>query len=250
MLEAIQWECENLMYHQKPALEPGQDVRTLATYTIPEAASFLSIDPWTLFSWYTEKNPLLTPSGWYGESRRFALLSFRDLEEAYKLHLLRTKHGKSMQYLRDAIADARIRSGSEHPLADCNFILLKYLALDIPARGRKSRKVVPLGSSEQSLYIPEVADTWGKRIVFDKSGRGKQMFPWRFAEKDDESRPVSIDPQVMSGRLVVTGTRIPVIILRKRILNGETLERVADDYGLNPDTVRKALLHFDKQVQR
>jgi hypothetical protein len=34
---------------------------------------------------------VLKPSGWYGDVQAFALLSFENLEEAYKVHLLRTQ---------------------------------------------------------------------------------------------------------------------------------------------------------------
>ena len=47
--------------------------------------------------------------------------------------------------------------------------------------------------------MSEVADLFGERIV-----KGKFIFPWRFAATDHESRPVSMNPNIMSGRLVVT----------------------------------------------
>lgn len=239
------------MFRNKPAREPGQDIRTFPTYTIPEAAEYLAIDGWTLLSWYSKRDPILRPSGWYGEDKAFALLSFRDLEEAYKLHLLRTKHRYSMQYLQKALNDARQRTKSDHPLVDLKLIAFNYLAWDKPARGKSSRKMVPLGfDGLKSLYIPEVVDAWGKRIVVDRQGITRRIFPWRHAKEDDASRPVSIDPDVLSGRLVVTGTRIPVRVLQKRAAGGESAQRIAKDYGISADTVVKALIHFDQKTQR
>lgn len=238
-----------MLYRNKPTRQPGQELDTLPTYTIPEAAEYLAIDPWKLLDWYSKRDAVLKPSGWYGEAQAFALLSFRDLVEAYKVYLLRTKFGYSMQYIRRALVEARLESKSDHPLIAEKLIAFDCLALYKRAKGRRKRHVIALGS-ERPLYIPEVVDTWGKRIVADSKGRTKQIFPWRFAETDDESRPVSIQPDVMSGRLVVTGTRIPVNVLAKRKKDGETVKDIAKDYGLDPRLVEKALLHFDQKASR
>ncbi len=252
MLSAVlRCDCEICMLRNKPTRQPGETLYTFPSQTIPEAAASLGIDPWTLYNWYSKREPLLTPSSWYGEDNHIALLSFRDVEEAYKLHLLRTKYGQTMQYLVKAIAEARKMSGSEHPLIDCKLVVFNYLAWDKPARGGVTRKMLPLGFSDtKSQLIPEVVDTWGRRIVADRSGKTVRIHPWRNAHDDDASRPVSIDPEVLSGRLVITGTRIPVRVLSKRSLDGESIENIAKDYGIEPDIVVKALIHFDQKTQR
>jgi len=241
-----------MLYKHKPALKSGQDLRTLPTYTIPEAAEYLAIDAWTLLDWYSKREPVLKPSGWYGEAEAFALLSFENLDEAYKVYLLRTKYHYSMQYLRKALADARRESGSDHPLIDpqCRIYVFDHLALETKARRgiQRPHKMIPLGARHKPFYIGEVVKTWGTRIIEDSKGRTKQIFPWRFAAKDEQSRPVSLQPDVMSGRLVVTGTRIPVRVLANRVSAGETPEELAKDYGISPELIEKALVHFDPQT--
>ena len=245
------WECENQMFHHKPTRKPRQDVRNLPTYTIPEAAGILAINRWTLSDWYEGQFPLLKASGTYQDNGNMKLLSFRDLEEAYKVHLLRTKFGKSMQYLQSALVDLREETGSEHPLLDNKLLVFKYLALDKPAHGKKPRRMIPLGTPVQmTLYIPDVIETWGKRIVEDSAGKAEQIFPWRDAETDDISRPVSINADVLSGRLVVTGTRVPVAVLAGYYSSGRTVEQIAELYRLNVDTVRKALQHLELERQK
>jgi uncharacterized protein (DUF433 family) len=241
-------ECEDSMYKNKPTREPGQDIRTLPTYTIPEAAEYLGFDTWMLFDWYSGPDPVLKPSGYYSGGP-MALLSFEDIEEAYKLYMLRTKFGYSMQYLRKALADARQKSKSDHPLIDHKIVAFTYLALYC-REGRKGETVVALGPKQMSLYIAEVVDTWGKRIIADRKGRTRQIFPWRYAHDDDRSRPVSLDPDVLSGRLVVTGTRIPVRVLKSRRDSGDSVEAIAKDYGISAGTVEKALIHFDPKTPR
>jgi uncharacterized protein (DUF433 family) len=223
----------------KPIRQVGQDIRTLPTYTIPEAAVFLAISQRKLFDWYEGQNPVLKPSGYYN---KIALLSFRDLEEAYKVHLLRSKERLSLQYLRRAMTHARKEYGSEHPLIDRDIRVLDMLVMSIPGSGRRPRRAVPLGSPGTATYIPEVVRVWAQRIVSKRDRT--QIFPWRFFNTDEQSRPVSLDPEVMSGRLVVTGTRIPVDILRRRRLSGETPRQLAHDYGIGVDLVQKALLHI------
>jgi uncharacterized protein (DUF433 family) len=240
-------ECEDSMFQNKPTRGPRQDVRTLPTYTIPEAAVCLAINRWTLSAWYDGSDPLLKPSGTYQNKGNIKLLSFRDLEEAFKVHLLRTKFQKSMQYLQKALVDARKKTKSEHPLLDDKMLVFDYLALDIPAKGKTPRQMIPLGTPVQmSLYIPDVLETWGKRIVEDGEGKAEQIFPWAEAATDDVSRPVSITPNVLSGRLVVTGTRIPVDVLEGYLASGRTVEQIAALYRLDVDMVRKALRHIER----
>ncbi len=243
------FECPDFVYRNKPIRAAGQDISTLPTYTIPEAAAFLAISPRTLFDWYAGPTPVLKASGEY--SGRFSLLSFRDLEEAYKVHILRSRDRLSLQYLRKAMTEAREDYATGHPLIDRARDLAVFfdkkknkLVMSLPGRGRRPRRSIALASPETAAYIPEVVKTWGRRIVKDRRGR-TQIFPWRFFKSDELSRPVTLDPEVMSGRLVVSGTRIPVSTLWKRKLAGEVPERIAEDYRIDADLVKKALMHVD-----
>jgi uncharacterized protein (DUF433 family) len=200
--------------------------------------------------WYDGSSPLLNASATYQNNGNIKLLSFRDLEEAYKVHLLRNKLGKSMQYLQDALVDARKLSKSEHPLLDCKMLVFKRLALELPATKKKPLRMVALGEPQMSLYIPDVIETWGKRIVEDDKGKATQIFPWKRDDTDDESRPVSISADVLSGRLVVTGTRIPVGVLAAYSDAGRSVEQIAELYKLDVETVRKALEHIGPELQK
>lgn len=53
-----------------------------------------------------------------------------------------------------------------------------------------------------------------------------------------------MNPEIMSGRLVVIGTRIPVGVILESKRSGESNVEIARDYGLNPDTIEKALIHI------
>jgi uncharacterized protein (DUF433 family) len=231
------------VFHKKPIRQPKQSLAELPTYTIPEAAVFLGMSERRLQDWYSGESPILKASGHIGN---VLLLSFRDLEEAYKVYLLRSKHSKSLQYLRKAMSDARAKTGSEHPLLTHDIDVMKRLALIIPGRGRRKRRAITLGDPSVPDYIPEVVKSWGIRI----SKTRDEIFPWRYASNDDTSTPVSLNPEVMSGRLVLSGTRIPVNMLWGRMKSGEKIEDIADDYRIDAKQVRQALAHVDKALPK
>jgi uncharacterized protein (DUF433 family) len=110
---------------------------------------------------------------------------------------------------------------------------------DKPARGNNPRTITSLGQKPGQLSIKEVADMFSERIE-----PGEFIYPWRFASTDHQSRPVSMNPNIMSGRLVVVGTRIPVNTLLGSKRAGETIQQIANDYNLDPDLVEKALIHI------
>jgi uncharacterized protein (DUF433 family) len=226
------------MLKNKPSRRPGQDLRTVPTYTIPEAAEFLAIRPRTMFSWYEGNEPILKASAVCGSIH---LLSYRDIEEAYRVYLLRERFQFSLQFLERSMRNARKMFRSQHPLqrADAVKECLQDLVYDKPARGNNPRTITSLGQKPGQLSIKEVADMFSERIE-----PGEFIYPWRFASTDHQSRPVSMNPNIMSGRLVVVGTRIPVNTLLGSKRAGETIQQIANDYNLDPDLVEKALIHI------
>lgn len=229
-----------LLLRNKPARRPGQDIRSVPTYTIPEAARFLAIPRRTLASWYEGDEPILKASGNYG---LFAmLLSYRDIEEAYRVYLLRERFDLSFQFIRRSMRNARRLFRSQHPLqrADAVKGFLRDLVYDKPARGPHPRTVTSLGRKPGQEVIEEVANLFAERME-----TGKVIFPWRFAARDHQSRPVSMNPRIMSGRLVVAGTRVPVDTLVAQKRAGFSVAEIAKDYDLDRSVVEKALTHID-----
>jgi uncharacterized protein (DUF433 family) len=226
------------MLKNKPIRRRGEDLRDLPTYTIPEAASFLAISQRTLSSWYTGSQPVLLASGRYGD---MYLLSYRDLEEAYRVHLLRGRYGFSFQKIRLALCNARTMFRSRHPLQRAEAVknCFSDLVYDRPARGKTPRTITSLCEHPGQQFVTEVVDLFGERIV-----AGEFIYPWRFAAEDRQSRPVSMNPHIMSGRLMVSGTRIPVSTLAARKRSGSSFQEMASDYGLNVEGVCQALAHL------
>jgi uncharacterized protein (DUF433 family) len=222
----------------KPIRKPGQDIRQLPTYTIPEAAAFLAIKARTLFSWYGGEDPILKASGNCGSIH---LLSYRDIEEAYRVHLLREKYNFSFQFLRQSMRNARKMFRSQHPLQRVDAVkeCLHDLVYEKPKRGKNPRTITSIGRKPGQQMLKEVADLFAERIDPDKA-----IYPWRFAATD-KSRPVSMTPRILSGRLVITGTRIPVQTIWGYKRSGAKVAEIAKDFGLDPGVVQKALAHID-----
>lgn len=154
------------MLKNKPTRKPHQDIRNVPTYTIPEAAAFLAISCRTLFSWYKGDDPVLKASGAYGFIH---LLSYRDLEEAYRIHLLREKHEFSFQFLRRSMRNARNMFRSQHPLQRVDAVkeCLDDLIYDKPRRGNKPRTITSLGRRPGQSYVEEVVNLFAERISED-----------------------------------------------------------------------------------
>jgi uncharacterized protein (DUF433 family) len=73
----------------------------------------------------------------------------------------------------------------------------------------------------------------------------RKLYPWRFwIPGKKEETPVTIDPEIMSGRLVVTGTRVPVQVLLSRRNAGESVSEIASDYDLSVDIINLAISHI------
>jgi uncharacterized protein (DUF433 family) len=163
------------------------------------------------------------------------------MEEAYRVYLLRERFHFSLQSLKKSMQNARRMFRSQHPLqrADAVKECLKDLVYDKPACGEQPRTVTSLLQKPGQQAIKEVVDLFGERI-----DPGEFIFPWRFASTDPTSRPVSMNPNIMSGRLVVTGTRIPVSTLMESKRSGDTIKQIADDYSLDLAVVEKALIHI------
>jgi uncharacterized protein (DUF433 family) len=235
-----------LVPRHKPVPDVGQDLRDIPTYTIPEAAAFLAVPARTMQSWFSRKNHLLRPASEC--AGKPALLSFRDLTEAYILQVLRSFYRLPMQSMRHVLENAKAETGLEHPLLDADLrVLFRRLVLKKPARGRRKREFLDLSHGRQ-LAMPEVVDVLGQRVLTDSRRGPYRIYPWRFLLKDD-SRPVSLDPDVLSGRLVITGTRIPVRVVLGRKLAGESARQIAADYDIDPDAVQRALEHIEGAPQ-
>lgn len=219
----------------------NQSLRDYPTYTIPEAAVSLGIPTRTLRYWLLD-HPVWEIAG--HDLSTPPLLSFRDVAQAYYIELVRTHFQLSLAHTRKVIEEASKESKASYPLLKNNIrLMFKRVIMDKPARGEQPRRAIDLSHNRQ-LTILEVVDQFSTRIQWDRHNEPLQIFPWRYwTGPGDTTQPVSMNPDVMSGRLVITGTRIPVQLVLVRS-EKESVPQIANDYELPEDTIQQALRHL------
>jgi len=68
---------------------------------------------------------------------------------------------------------------------------------------------------------------------------------------DELLERVVIDPNVLAGKPVIKGTRIPVYLIIELIASGMTVRNVLKEYPeLNEDDVKAALLYASKLLEK
>jgi uncharacterized protein (DUF433 family) len=97
-----------------------------------------------------------------------------------------------------------------------------------------------ISASEQGQTWTQAVRGALERIERDPQGIAARLHPWISSPKED-SRPFEIDPERASGRMVLTGTGIPVSILAGRFRAGDSVEGLAADYRIDRSLVESAL---------
>ncbi len=225
---------------QRPNLEPRQDKRDLGRYSIPQAASFIGMPSRTMRNWFLGKSRIFEPSYHRGGS---VLLSFNDVTEAYIIEVLRSHYGFSPVRLRHVVDDLRNNSATSRPLAKRELIAIPEFQSLVDKRTHKGKQINIDVARGGNLVFHEFVNALGRRVQRDSRGRASRLLPWRDAVSEDA--PLSIDPNVMSGELVVSGTRIPAMSIRAEFKAGHALKEIAELYSLSIDTVRKVISHFE-----
>lgn len=230
----------------KKAFKPysGRDPREVPTYTAVDAGHYLWLPHRTLQTWVygystgsgesRKKKPAIIPA-----DSETGLLSFADLMELHVLAAIRREHGVTLQRARDAREYLQQAWGRAHPLIDEEMETDgKYLFVK-----RLGGHLVNASKSGQ-LAITEVIGERLKRIVRDTSGLATRLHPFTnkaHFERSDAPRLVSIDPRLVFGRPVVTGSRVPTGELAERFWAGDSPSVLRDEYGRSEEEVVEAI---------
>jgi uncharacterized protein (DUF433 family) len=54
---------------------------------------------------------------------------------------------------------------------------------------------------------------------------------------------IAVGPEVMGGRPVIAGTRVPVQVIVGSLAGGDSVEQVCEGYGLTDEDLRAALAY-------
>ena len=208
------------------------DRRELPTYTISEAAHYLSVPAATIRYWSVGRGdhlPLIevpSPSS-------PTLVSFLNLTELHVLSALRREHKVKMPAVRDAIEHlsklATTSLDRRHPLVsrvletDGLHVFTDYYG-----------QLINLSRSGQAV-IREVIAGALKRIERDRGGVPIKLYPFTRYSIRNAPATVLIDPALAGGRPVIAGTGLATQIIAERYKLGESISELADDYE-RPDT--------------
>ncbi len=61
---------------------------------------------------------------------------------------------------------------------------------------------------------------------------------------------ISIDPGIQHGKPVIKGTRVPVTRIIRGLASGMTVQEITNEYKVNEDDIRAALLYAGELVDR
>ncbi len=225
----------------RPQLEQGQDRRELGRYSIPQAAAFIGMPQRTMRRWFLGNSRLFKPSYHH---RATVLLSFYDVTEAYIIEVLRTHYEYSPVRLRTVVEGLRNSSKLDRPLAQRELYAIPQFQSLVDRRIQRGQQVNIDYAHHGNLVFDPFVTALGKRIERDSKGRAVRIYPSMNTESEEV--PVSMDPDVLSGELVVSGTRIPATLLYAKKLSGKTAEEIASSYHLEPELIRKVLSHFER----
>lgn len=230
------------------------DPREVPVYSVGEAARYLNVPVSTLSSWVKGRDYVAE-----GKKKRWdplieladqegSLLSFNNLVEAHVLKAIRTRHGVPMRGVHAALRQARRVHRIERLFLSDELRTVVPKPEDAIKRSAGALFLEKLGEVEQiseggQLVIRNALARHLDRIDRDASGLPIRLFPFvaRYPERD-----VVIDPGVSFGRPVLAKRGIRVATLVDRIEAGESIEHVADNYGLDPTDVQRALDFFEQ----
>jgi uncharacterized protein (DUF433 family) len=218
-----------------------QDKRGLPAYQLVEASHYLGVPRSTVRSWvvgypYRTKGgksyfrPVITPA-----SRDPLLLSFINLVEVHVLNAIRREHRVSLDKVRKAIDYLKKSFPSPHPLADQQF---ETDGVDLFVE--KWGQLIGV-SLDGQLAIQEIIRAHLRRVEWDAAGMPVRLYPFTRQEVRDEPTLVVIDPRIAFGQPVIVGTGIRTATVAERYKAGESIEELADDYGLQPFQIQEAI---------
>jgi uncharacterized protein (DUF433 family) len=217
------------------------DLRDQPAYTVAEAARYLKLPMATLRSWVVgrpypkgdgvgQSRPLIHPP-----KKRPPLLTFRNLIEAHVLRALRTEHGVSIKHVREALKYAEKQENIER------LLLRKDLRTNAGKLFlEKYGQLIELSASGQ-IAMRRIFEDHLNRVEWDDWQFPVRLYP--FVSGESAHRPIAIDPGISFGRPILVRTGVSTSVIADRIDAGESVDALAEDYGLSTEEIEQAVLY-------
>ena len=219
----------------------AQDVRERAAYSIGEAAHYVRMNPMTLTTWALGRE-YQTASGAKHWAALFQIadranrrMSFINLVEANVLRAVRRDHDLTMPSIRAALEYVQQQLGVKRPLADEKFetdgvdlFVERYGEL---INASKRGQIALREMLEAALHRIERAEPSGVPIrLFAAS-----------PDERDRSPYVAFDPAIAFGRPALVGSGAPVAAIAERFRAGDSIDTLAEDYGVERQAIEEAV---------
>lgn len=216
-----------------------QDPRKQPSYTIPEAARYLSVPVSTVRYWSVGRgtsDPIIAPPP--GTEPGPVLLSFLNLSELHVLSAIRRQHTVSMPKVRSAIEylkNSITLSDPDHPLISYD---LETDGLDLFVESYGQLINISRGGQ---VYLRDLIGSALKRIDRDAAKIPIKLYP--FTRNEIEAAPVviAIEPGLSAGRPVINGTGLVTHIIAERYKAGESIKELTRDYERPAEEIEEAV---------
>lgn len=221
-------------------------------YTIPEAARLTKVNPQRIKRWidgykYTYKDSLLKSEPVFSSEFRkidnIIALSFLDLIEIRFIDAFR-KHNISMKAIRTAARKASELLKSSHPFASKRFYTVspgkKTIFLEI--EDNETRELIDL-LKDQYVMDKIIRPFLHERLEFTPDNIACLWWPL------GQDRDVVIDPKRNFGQPIINTYNVPTSAIYNTFLKENSLNDVADWYGVDKGSVSDAIEFEESLVE-
>jgi uncharacterized protein (DUF433 family) len=225
----------------------SKDPREWPRYTLAQAAVYLDIPRTTLHHWCRghqvhlpngQVRPYLPLIDVAQYDPKKPSLSYFNLVELHVLSATRYRERIPLPRIREAADWVAREFPSRHPLISRKFYSDgKDLFVRLLEHGGEEHTIN--ASRRGQFAIRAVVDLYLRRIEYGPDGWPKKFYPVR--RGDAEHRTFAIQPNLAGGHPVIEGTGIRVSVIVGRFSGGETVDELAEDYGIDPSVVQKAI---------
>jgi uncharacterized protein (DUF433 family) len=207
--------------------------REVPAYTIAEAARYLRLPQSTLGHWVrghkTFKPILTTPNGG-------PILSFVNLVEAHVLWAITRQHQIKLPNVREAVDYLKVRVNEPHPLAAID---LEHDGVDIVVRILGD---IINATRKGQVAMKEIVEASLRRIQRGPDGKTPvALYPFITDDISMDRKSVMFNPEIAFGRLVIVDSGVPTTEVAQRYKAGESMDELADDYGLLRNDIEDAV---------
>ncbi len=219
----------------------GRDPRDLPLYEVSEAARYLRISYFILYSWLRPFR-FASPHGsdvgtLIRRPEGCKQLSFNNLIEAHVLKGLRLNHQMPTGEILESIRYAEKELGIE------NLLTKEFKAGAKQMFVEHMGELISLGRGGQ-FSMGKMLDKYLQRITYENSVAAS-LNPF---VSESAERYIEISPEISFGKPVVASAGIETRVIADRFELGEENTDIAEDYGITEAEVEEAILYESKQA--